>query len=41
MQNKDADDDAINNCLQKIDTWLKKLLILREESIENYKAFKK
>ena len=41
VQKKDAYYDAINKYLQKIDEQRRKLLILHEEAIENYKAFKK
>ena len=40
-QKKDAYYDAINKYLQKIDEQRRKLLILHEEAIENYKAFKR
>ena len=41
MHKKGEYNDAINKYLQKMDDHRRRLLILREESIENYKAFKK
>ena len=41
VHKKDVFDDIINKYLQKIYDQRRKLLILREEGIENYKAFKK
>ena len=41
MQKKDLYNDNINKYIQKIDGQRRKILILREEAIENYKAFKK
>ena len=41
VQRKDSYYDAINKYLQEFDDQRSNLLIIREEAIENYKAFKK
>ena len=41
VKKKDAYNDFVNKYLQKINDQRRKLLILHEEGIENYKAFKK
>ena len=41
LQKGDKYNEFINKYLQKIDYQRKKLLILHEEAIEDYKAFKK
>ena len=41
IQKKDKYNDVINKYLQKINDQKRKSLILRDESFENYKAFKK
>ena len=41
MQKKDAHDYVINKYLRKTNYHRRKLLSLREEAIEDYKAFKK
>ena len=41
MQKNDGYNDVINRYLQKIDDRKRKLVILREEAIEYYKALKK
>ena len=41
VQKKDTSNHVINKNIRKIDDQRRKLLILREKGIENYKAFKK